>query len=337
MAAQSDEKGADTRSGSGGAAGRAMARGGDGKEVVLARHSWVDWFALVMWMGWLHILLATLLVIVLTFPHPIALALLLLLATLSVTPVDVEGPLAKAYRRFIYPVVLRHFPVRVLFLDQSAITFGKPYVVGLEPHSVLPIGLAALMEHPMFVHGYTGATSALFRVPLLRQFWQWVRTAPATRPVLTRLLKRGCTVVIIPGGVQECVFMAPGREVAFVRKRFGFIRLALEQGVPVVPCFVFGQTTAYHWWKPRGAWYGAVARRLGFAPIVFWGMWGSPIPLRNPMTIVFGKPIAGGEPDPNPSKERVASVHAQYVAALEHLFLTYRAQAGFPHTELHIM
>ncbi|GJP54118.1 hypothetical protein CLOM_g13223 [Closterium sp. NIES-68] len=337
MAAQLSGNGADARGDSGGGAGATVARGEGGTAPVLSRHSAVDWVALVLWMGWMHILLFLLLLIALTFPHPLALALLLLLATLSVTPVDVEGPVAKAYRRFIYPVVLRHFPVRVLFRDQSAITFGKPYVVGLEPHSVLPIGLAALMCHPMFVHGYAGATSALFRVPLLRQFWQWVRTAPATRPVLTGLLRRGCTVVIIPGGVQECIFMAPGKEVAFVRSRFGFIRLALEQGVPVVPCFVFGQTTAYHWWKPGGAWYRAVARRMGFAPILFWGMWGSPIPLRTPMTIVFGTPIGGGDPDLNPSEERVVAVHAEYVSALERLFLDYRAQAGYPHMHLDIM
>ncbi|GJP54117.1 hypothetical protein CLOM_g13223 [Closterium sp. NIES-68] len=127
MAAQLSGNGADARGDSGGGAGATVARGEGGTAPVLSRHSAVDWVALVLWMGWMHILLFLLLLIALTFPHPLALALLLLLATLSVTPVDVEGPVAKAYRRFIYPVVLRHFPVRVLFRDQSAITFGKPY------------------------------------------------------------------------------------------------------------------------------------------------------------------------------------------------------------------
>ncbi|GJP42891.1 hypothetical protein CLOM_g13215 [Closterium sp. NIES-68] len=303
----------------------------------LSQHSLLDWVALVLWMGWMHILLFLLLLIALTFPHPLALALLTLLATLSVTPVDPDGPMAKAYRRWLYPVVLRHFPMRIIFDDQGAITFGKPYVVAVEPHSVLPVGLAAFMRHPMCAQGVAGATSAIFRVPLLRQFWQWARLAPATRAVLSRVLQRGHPVIIVPGGVQECLFMAPGKEVAFVRSRFGFIRLALEQGVPVVPCFIFGQTAAYRWWKPGGAWYRAVARRMGFAPILFWGMWGSPIPLRTPLTVVVGKPIGQGHPDPHPSKERVAAVHAEYVSALERLFLDYRAQAGYPHMHLDIM
>ncbi|CAI5498975.1 unnamed protein product [Closterium sp. Naga37s-1] len=238
---------------------------------------------------------------------------------------------------FIYPVVLRHFPVRVLFHDRTAVTFGKPYVIAVEPHSVLPVGLGAFMCHALAAGGVAGATSAIFRVPLLRQCWQWARLAPATRALLSGVLQRGRPVIIVPGGVQECLFMAPGKEVVFIRQRFGFIRLALQHGAPVLPCFVFGQTSAYRWWKPQGEWYGAVARRLGFAPILFWGMWGSPIPFRTPLTIVIGTPIGQGDPDPNPSKERVAAVHAQYVSALERLFLDYRAQAGYPTTQLEIL
>ncbi|CAI5460119.1 unnamed protein product [Closterium sp. Yama58-4] len=319
-----------------------VASGDEGKSdgdvaAVLSRHSLADWLAVVLWMGWLHILLALLLLIALTFPHPLAIALLLLLATLAATPVDVEGPLAQAYRRWIYPVVLRHFPVRVLFHDQSTLTFGKPYVIAVEPHSVLPVGLGAFMCHPLAAGGVAGATSAIFRVPLLRQCWQWARLAPATRPVLSAVLQRGRPVILVPGGVQECLFMAPGKEVVFIRQRFGFIRLALQHGVPVLPCFAFGQTSAYRWWRPEGEWYRWVARRIGFAPILFWGMWGSPIPFRTPLTIAIGTPIGQGDPDPNPSKERVAAVHAEYVRALERLFLDYRAQAGCPSMQLEIM
>ncbi|CAI5535661.1 unnamed protein product [Closterium sp. Naga37s-1] len=376
-----------------------VASGDEGKATALSRHSAADWVAMVLWMGWLHILLALLLLIALTFPHPLAIALLLLLATLAVAPVDVEGPLAQAYRRsvspplvlrslplsldnfpllrqwppasssaskthrrfiypvvlrhflvrllfhdrsitvtlFIYPVVLRHFPVRLLFHDRSAVTFGEPYVIAVEPHSVLPVGLGAFMCHPLAAGGVAGATSAIFRVPLLRQCWQWARLAPATRPVLSSVLQRGRPVIIVPGGVQECLFMAPGKEVVFVRQRFGFIRLALQHGVPLLPCFAFGQTSAYRWWRPEGAWYRWVARRIGFAPIVFWGMWGSPIPFRTPLTIAIGTPIGQGDPEPNPSKERVAAVHAEYVRALERLFLHHRAHAGYPTTHLEIM
>lgn len=51
-------------------------------------------------------------------------------------------------------------------------------------------------------------------------------------------LAEGGTVVLIPGGVQECSFMEPGKEVAFLRSRKGFVRIALQHGEQLRP-FVF--------------------------------------------------------------------------------------------------
>ncbi len=44
--------------------------------------------------------------------------------------------------------------------------------------------------------------------------------------------------------------MEKGREVAFLRQRHGFVKLAMQQGVSIVPCFAFGQSSSYAWWKP---------------------------------------------------------------------------------------
>lgn len=52
------------------------------------------------------------------------------------------------------------------------------------------------------------------------------------------------------GGVREIFYMEKGREVAFLSKRQGFVKLAIQQGVDIIPCFAFGQTASYDWWKP---------------------------------------------------------------------------------------
>jgi 2-acylglycerol O-acyltransferase 2 len=59
--------------------------------------------------------------------------------------------------------------------------------------------------------------------------------------------------------------MAPGREVAFLRQRTGFVRLAMQQGAPLVPAFAFGQTEMFRWRKPPlpSAWVGALSRAIG--------------------------------------------------------------------------
>lgn len=52
------------------------------------------------------------------------------------------------------------------------------------------------------------------------------------------------------GGVREIFYMEKGREVAFLSRRQGFIKLAIQQGADIIPCFAFGQTSSYNWVKP---------------------------------------------------------------------------------------
>jgi 2-acylglycerol O-acyltransferase 2 len=44
--------------------------------------------------------------------------------------------------------------------------------------------------------------------------------------------------------------MKHGQETVFLQKRRGFIRLAMQTGSHVVPCFAFGQTAAFSWYRP---------------------------------------------------------------------------------------
>lgn len=62
--------------------------------------------------------------------------------------------------------------------------------------------------------------------------------------------------------------MQKGSETAFLKKRKGFIRIAMQNGSAVVPCFAFGQSGVYHWFRPgppfvSDAFVQAVSRRIG--------------------------------------------------------------------------
>ena len=70
--------------------------------------------------------------------------------------------------------------------------------------------------------------TGLFTV--VRHLWFWLGGRPASAATMHALLARGRSVMVCPGGVQECLHMAHGQEVAFLRTRTSFIRIAMQHG-----------------------------------------------------------------------------------------------------------
>ena len=79
----------------------------------------------------------------------------------------------------------------------------------------------------------------------MRQLFWWVGTRPASRSSIAQILKSGKSVALVPGGVRETHHMEPGKEVLFLKQRMGFVRLAIQQGSPLLPVFAFNQTQTY--------------------------------------------------------------------------------------------
>jgi 2-acylglycerol O-acyltransferase 2 len=52
---------------------------------------------------------------------------------------------------------------------------------------------------------------------------------------MLQLLADGSSLVLCPGGVQECLHMQhDGSETAYLKRRHGFVKLAMAAGVPLV-------------------------------------------------------------------------------------------------------
>lgn len=304
--------------------------------------SLLDVVALGIWMGGIHI--ATILIFsgLFNLPSPWAFALLAILATLSVIPLYDDSAFARALGGFICRRALKYFPVTVIVEDQQALSAAAPCVLGVEPHSILPLGTIGLNQYAATAplpKLKLGATNAIFNVPLLRHIWTWMGCAPAGKKDLKALLAKGVTIGVVPGGVQECFYLEKGVETIYIKKRKGFVRLAMEERRPLVPVFIFGQSDVYNWWKPSGKWYKSLSRSIGFAPLLFWGVWGSFIPLPKPMTVVVGKPIMTPAPDATGSftTDQVDAVHQTFVSEMERLFRDYKTQAGCASVTLRIL
>ncbi|CAM6113549.1 unnamed protein product [Calypogeia fissa] len=294
--------------------------------------------ALFVWLGAIHVDAVFCLVCICFLPNPWAITALGLWVATIFIPTFVDSKFANNLATFVAKNAPNHFPMEVHVEDMDAFDPNRSYVLAVEPHSVLPISIVVLTTHyglMPFTKVKACATTIIFWTPVLRHIWTWMGLIPASKSSIRKHLHNGYSTILIPGGVQECLYLKQGQETIFLKRRLGFLRLAMEAGSPLVPCFCFGQSEVYHYWKPSGEWFAALSRAIGFTPLVFWGMYGSPVPYPHPMYFVVGKPIEV-EKISDPSKEQVIALQEKFIKAMGELFERHKSRAGYSNYTLHV-
>ena len=202
-------------------------------KVAMALSIWV--LGLILVVAWFLLTL----ILFSSFPVPCTVSAGLLVA-LMFAPLDIPPP--RFIRRFLHyslSTAFSYFSLTMIYEDKDALRAGRPYILGYEPHGVIPFLMAAFSEYaadastpPGLAHSRILVSSAGFLAPVMRHLWYWLGCRPVSKHVVKKLLAKGSPVVLCPGGVRECMYMQPGTEVAYLRKRRGFIKLALEHRAP---------------------------------------------------------------------------------------------------------
>jgi 1-acyl-sn-glycerol-3-phosphate acyltransferase len=215
--------------------------------------------------------------------------------------------------------------------DVSRTTF----VFAVHPHGSIPVGAAVLPPQLAQWRRISeklriAAASAVFVLPLVREFYLMFGSVSADRATVMNMLRRGLSVMVLPGGIREQLWVcAPGEEVIVLAKRTGFVRCALQAGASLVPVFIFGERRAYHMNRRLTLLVSrALKRIMNIGLPLVRGRWWTLLPFREPITIVFGAPCRLPQ-IADPDHATVLKWHAEYVKAVVSLYEQHKESCGY--------
>ncbi|XP_020507071.1 2-acylglycerol O-acyltransferase 3b [Labrus bergylta] len=233
------------------------------------------------------------------------------------------------------------FPVKLV--KTAELNPNKNYILGCHPHGIMSAGAFTCFstESCGFTELFPGVKAnlailaGLFRIPLFREYIMSAGLYPVSKPSLAYLLSqkgKGNAVVIVIGGAAESLASSPGMNTVVMKKRKGFVRVALESGADLVPVYSFGENDLF-----RQVIFsdGSLGRRLqdlfkkimGFAPCLFVGERMAFMPYKSQVTTVVGSPISVPKRT-TPTDEEVDHYHNLYMDALTELFHQHKVSCG---------
>lgn len=135
----------------------------------------------------------------------------------------------------------------------------------------------------------------------------------------------GRAITIVVGGARESLDARPGQVRLVLRRRKGFVKMALRTGADLVPVLAFGENDVYDQLDTESHPYihkfqMLVKKFLGFTIPIFHarGVFNYDVgmmPYRRPINIVVGRPIRVVQ-NAHPDNDAIDKLHDQYVNEL---------------------
>ncbi|EIW75198.1 diacylglycerol-acyltransferase [Coniophora puteana RWD-64-598 SS2] len=234
----------------------------------------------------------------------------------------------------------------------------RPYVFGYHPHGEGAMATFAT-EGTGFSRAFPGirphvlTLTSNFKIPLYREIIMalgvssvskrscsnilsgkgW-RGAPKFGPDGDRLpASAGEAITIVVGGAAESLSARPGTADLTLRKRLGFIKIAIQHGADLVPVFSFGENDIYQQMpNERGTTVYTVQKKFqsvfGFTFPLFHGRGLlnynlGLLPYRRRIVSVIGRPIHV-ERTEKPTTEEVMRIQSLYIEELMRIWNTYK-------------
>ncbi|KAF9692412.1 hypothetical protein EKO04_009676 [Ascochyta lentis] len=243
----------------------------------------------------------------------------------------------------VWSLFASYFPARLHRSQELEPT--RKYIFGYHPHGIISHGAFAAFatEALGFSQLFPGITNALltldsnFRYPIYREYALRLGMASVSRESCENILSKGGhngegmgrAITIVVGGARESLDARPGVIRLVLRRRKGFVKMAIRTGADLVPVLAFGENDIYDQVDSEShpllhKFQMLVKKVMGFTVPIFHarGIFNYDVgmmPYRRPINIVVGKPIRVVQ-DKHPSPEYMDDVHEQYIDELMRLW-----------------
>ena len=142
---------------------------------------------------------------------------------------------------------------------------------------------------------------------------------------------RGITIVV--GGARESLDAQPYSLRLVLKRRKGFVKMAIRTGADLVPVLAFGENDLYDQFQPEShpkihKFQLLVKKLLGFTIPLFHarGVFNYDVglmPYRRPINIVVGRPVRVAQ-NSRPGQEEIDRIHEEYIRELENIWDTWK-------------
>ncbi|KAH8923683.1 diacylglycerol acyltransferase [Atractiella rhizophila] len=234
-----------------------------------------------------------------------------------------------------------YFPVSLI--KEADLPADRNYVFGYHPHGIIGIGAVAnfASDATGFSTAFPGlkphllTLSSNFYVPFFRDILMSVGICSVSYKSCKRILNsgKGSSLTIVVGGATESLSAHPGTADLTLRRRLGFIKLAIREGADLVPCFSFGENDIFaQLSNEKGSQLHTIQKNFqrifGFTLPLFHGRGifnytVGLMPYRHPIITVIGRPVSVVQ-KAKPTIEDLRDVQGRYIEELMRIWEEYK-------------
>lgn len=246
----------------------------------------------------------------------------------------------------VWSLYASYFPARLH--REESLPPTKKYIFGYHPHGIISHGAFAAFgtEALGFSRLFPGITNTLltldsnFRIPFYREYALAMGLASVSRESCENLLTKGGAngegmgraITIVVGGARESLNAQPHSLRLVLKRRKGFVKLAIRTGADLVPVLAFGENDIYE--QVHSDEHPIIHKiqmllkqTMGFTIPLFHarGVFNYDVglmPYRRPLNIVVGRPIPVMQQQ-NRDKiddSYIDELHSRYVQELQRLW-----------------